>query len=78
MAEVTIILTDTAAGGVSIHSSFQPSVGAPCSNAQAAALDIIARTKLDWGLKTRGVGSAAVEAAAEALKKLAPMSERGR
>jgi hypothetical protein len=50
MAQVTIILTDTPSGGVAIHTNFEPAIGAPCSNAQSAALDIISRTKRDWGL----------------------------
>jgi len=50
MAEVTITLKDTPMGGVSIHSSFKPAVGAPCSAAQAAALDIISRTAKEYGL----------------------------
>lgn len=51
MAEVTITLKDTPAGGVSIHTEFKPAIGAPCSAAQAAALDIISRTKREWGMK---------------------------
>ena len=50
MPSVTITLTDTPAGGVAIHTDFKPAVGQPCSNAQAAALDIIARTRKDYGL----------------------------
>jgi hypothetical protein len=51
MAKVTITLEDTPTGGVSIHTEFKPAIGAPCSPAQAAVLDIIARTKRDWGMK---------------------------
>lgn len=51
MAEVTITLKDTPAGGVSIHSDFKPAVGAPCSAAQAVALDIVARTAKEYGLR---------------------------
>ncbi len=50
MSEVIITLTDTPSGGVAIHTNFKPAIGAPCSNAQSAALDIISRTKRDWGL----------------------------
>jgi hypothetical protein len=51
MPSVTITLTDTPAGGVSIKSDFTPAVGARCSAAQAAALDIITRTSREYGLK---------------------------
>lgn len=51
MAKVTVTLTDTPTGGVAIHTDFRPAIGAPCSPAQAAVLDIIARTKRDWGMK---------------------------
>jgi hypothetical protein len=52
MPSVTITLTDTPTGGVSIHTDFKPAVGQPCSHAQSAALDIIARTRKDYGLDT--------------------------
>ena len=90
MAEVTITLTDTPAGGVGIHSSFRPAVGAPCTNAQAAALDIIARPKLDLGFKAPLLAEVDIDAVhrtrdrvvppaqvVEALQKL-PLKERGR
>ena len=51
MPTVTITLIDTPTGGVAIQTDFKPAVGNPCSAAQAAALDIIARTKRDWGMK---------------------------
>lgn len=50
MPSVTLILTDTPTGQVAVHSDFKPAVGNPCSPAQAAALDIIARTRKDYGL----------------------------
>lgn len=49
MPKVTIILEDTAGGGLSISSDYTPTVGAPCSAAQGAALAIIARTRIEWG-----------------------------
>ncbi len=49
MPAVTITLEDTPAGGVAITSSFRPTVGSPCTAAQAAALDIVARTRKEWG-----------------------------
>jgi len=50
MAQVTIVIADTPEGGVSVYTDFQPAIGAPCSTAQAAALDIIARTRKSYGL----------------------------
>lgn len=50
MPSITIIVADTPDGSVSIHSSFVPAVGHPCSPAQAHALDIIGRTHKQWGL----------------------------
>ena len=50
MPSITLTLADTPDGAVSIHSSFRPAVGYPCSPAQAAALDIIARTHRQWGV----------------------------
>ncbi len=54
MPTVTLTLTDTPTGGVAIHTDFRPAIGAPCSPAQAAVLDIIARTKRDWGMTPAG------------------------
>lgn len=51
MPSITITLTDTPAGGVAIHTDFRPAIGAPCSAAQSAALEIISRTKREWGMK---------------------------
>lgn len=53
MPSVTITLTDTAAGGISLHTEFKPAAGQPCSMAQAAALDIIRRTSKDYGLEPK-------------------------
>lgn len=50
MPSITLILTDTPAGGVSLASSFRPAIGRPCSPAQSYALDILSRTRKDWGL----------------------------
>lgn len=51
MPTVTITLEDTAGGGLAISSSYTPTVGAPCSPAQGAALAIIARTRREWGFE---------------------------
>jgi len=50
MPTVTITLIDTPTGGVAIKTDFSPAVGEPCSVAQAAALDIINRTRHAFGL----------------------------
>jgi hypothetical protein len=50
MAEVTITLRDTPNGGVSIHSSFTPRAGNPCTPAQAQALDLHRLTLKQWPL----------------------------
>ena len=51
MPTVTLTLIDTPTGGVAIQTEFKPAAGNPCSPAQAAALDIIARTRKDYGLE---------------------------
>lgn len=51
MPKITITLEDTAGGGLSIASDFTPTIGAPCSPAQGAALAIIARTRREWGFE---------------------------
>lgn len=50
MPSVTLTLTDTPEGGVAIHTNFQPAIGAPCTPAQSAALDILSRTRKHWGM----------------------------
>ena len=50
MAEITLTLRDTPTGGVSIHTSFKPAIGQPCTPAQGHALEIINRTHKQWGL----------------------------
>jgi len=50
MPSITIILTDTPTGEVAVRTDFHPAVGSPCSPAQAAALEVIRRTRKDYGL----------------------------
>lgn len=50
MAHITMTLSDTPDGGVSIHTDFKPSVGNPCTPAQGYALDVIAKTHKQWGI----------------------------
>ncbi len=87
MAEITITLTDTPNGGIAIRTNFKPAIGAPCSNAQAAALDILRRTGREWGLSAPPLNEVDISVSdikrlkAETvtkLKALSPMSERGR
>jgi hypothetical protein len=51
MATIVITLTDTPKGGVSVHTDFTPAAGAPCTPAQSTALEIITRTKRQWGMQ---------------------------
>ncbi len=85
MAEVVITLTDTPSGGVAIHSSFRPAIGAPCTAAQSAALDIIARTKIDWGFKAPLLAEVDIDAVHRTRDRVVPaaqvveaLKERGR
>ncbi|MCS4509168.1 hypothetical protein [Xylophilus ampelinus] len=50
MATITLTLTDTPNGAVALHSSFTPAIGAALSPAQAHALDLVSRTRKQWGL----------------------------
>jgi hypothetical protein len=50
MPTITITVTDTPSGGISVHSSFAPAIGQPCSLAQSAALEMITRTRKHYGL----------------------------
>lgn len=51
MPSVTLTIADTPTGALSIHSTFEPAVGRPCSPAQQAALEIINRTNAEWGMQ---------------------------
>jgi hypothetical protein len=51
MATIVITLTDTPKGSVSVQTDFIPTVGASCTPAQSTALEIITRTKRQWGLQ---------------------------
>lgn len=50
MPSVTFTLTDTPTGEVAVYTDFKPAVGKPCSPAQAAALEVISRTRKEYGL----------------------------
>jgi len=50
MPSITITLTDTPTGEVAVRTDFHPAVGSPCSPAQAAALEVISRTRREYGL----------------------------
>jgi hypothetical protein len=62
MPSVTIILTDTTTGGVSVKTDFTPAIGSPCSAAQSAALDIINRTRHAYGLEPKRVDGIDIDA----------------
>lgn len=50
MPTVTITITDLPGGEIAISSDFKPQIGNPCTPAQGAALEIINRTRREWGL----------------------------
>ena len=62
MSSVTIVIADTDKGGISIRTDFHPAAGNPCSRAQSAALDMIRRSRKEFGLidKIDGTTSSAV------------------
>jgi hypothetical protein len=80
MPSVTITITDTPEGGVSIHTDFKPAVGNPCSPAQSAALDIISRTRKHYGLhdKPKATMSETMAPVVAMFKGLSIGEERGR
>lgn len=91
MPAITIVVEDTPAGGVAITSNYLPKAGEACSAAQAAALDIVARTKREWGMKAPLLAEVDIDAVHRTrdrvvidpvtvarVKALPPMHERGR
>lgn len=50
MPSVTITISDTPSGGVNVQSNYTPSVGEACSPAQSTALELVSRTRKQWGL----------------------------
>lgn len=50
MATTTITIEDTPDGRIAVHSDYQPSRGERCSLAQQATLEIIRRTRKEYGL----------------------------
>lgn len=67
MPSVTITLIDTPTGGVAIKTDFAPAVGQRCSAAQAAALDIINRTRHAYGLQEPARGHVTLQRAEEEI-----------
>lgn len=51
MATVTLTLIDTPDGRVAVHSSYKPHAGTGCSAAQSTALEMMARTRKEWGIE---------------------------
>lgn len=81
MPEVTITLSDTPAGGVAIHTDFRPAIGAPCSAAQAAALDIIRATRRDWAKTVPLLAEVDIDAVHRTRDRVVPAqisNQRGR
>ncbi|OGO99925.1 MAG: hypothetical protein A2Z93_14380 [Curvibacter sp. GWA2_64_110] len=74
MPTVTITLTDTPAGGVAIHTDFKPAIGAPCSAAQSAALDIITTTKRQWSGTTPLLAEVDIDAVHRTRDRVVPGS----
>jgi hypothetical protein len=50
MPTVTILISDLPEGRLQIVSDYTPAIGSPCSPAQQAALEIVSRTKKQWGI----------------------------
>jgi len=50
MPSITIVVSDTSTGGISVRSDYHPTAGSPCSRAQSAALDMVRRTRKEFGL----------------------------
>lgn len=50
MPSVTLVISDTPEGGLSIWNDLVPAPGKRCSLAEQAALDIISRTRREYGL----------------------------
>lgn len=59
MATIHLTLRDTPTGGVALGTDFHPAIGLPLTPAQAYALDILARTKKEWGGGTASTQAAA-------------------
>ena len=51
MPTVTLTLIDTPDGRLAVHSDYRPQPGAACSPAQSTALEIMARTRKEWGIE---------------------------
>jgi hypothetical protein len=69
MPSVTLTLTDTPTGEVAISTDFKPAVGNPCSPAQAAALDVISRTRKAYGLELVSAAAAPQPSAAREVRQ---------
>lgn len=75
MPAVTIVIEDTPAGGVAITSNYLPTAGERCSAAQSAALDIISRTKRDWGMKAPLLAEVDIDAVHRTRDKVVNLGE---
>lgn len=59
MATTTITIEDTPDGRIAVHSSYQPARGERCSLAQQATLEIVRRTRKEYGLSEPPTATAA-------------------
>ena len=50
MATTTIVISDTADGRIETHCDYHPKRGERCTLAQQATLEILARTRKEYGL----------------------------
>lgn len=76
MATTTITIEDTPDGRIAVHSDYQPSRGERCSLAQQATLEIIRRTRKEYGLSEPIAPSTTSQRAeAAALQQSAGMPE---
>lgn len=62
MATTTITIEDTPDGRIKLRSDYQPARGERCSLAQQATLEILRRTRKEYGLDSPADGVAAAAA----------------
>lgn len=77
MVSVTLTLTDTPDGRVAVHSSYRPLVGQACSPAESAAMEIMNRTRKDWGIEPQTWERTAVETTVDLCRALLTPEDLG-
>lgn len=73
MATTTITIEDTPDGRINVRTDYQPARGERCSLAQQATLEIIRRTRKEYGLADPDHTTSAQHAEAAALQQTAGM-----